>query len=172
MKIEYVVDVGYGNIDDEEVNSLLKLPLMRFVIVDLEEEDGDKIFIKGFWKPQEGSLERTIDEMEEDSAEAIAEYLVKIDAFGREFDLYKGTIRCAIDGDEDGLYDLIEDKGITVNIEEDVPDLIEDYDGRLFAICWKYEDELVDNIDQINELYIEELIADSKHFECWTVVSD
>lgn len=66
----------------------------------------------------------------------IGSYLYSISAMGRSVELYVGTIRCALEGDTDGLSRIIDSDGIAVDIYDVIPEVIEEsHDGRMFCLA-------------------------------------
>ena len=163
-EVEYVIDVGFCNCDD--ANSFNELSPYRFVVV-WDDEAICKI-IK--YVGDLHDFEKKFTEEESEPWEVIGKFLAKID-FGSEEELMMGTIQCAMEGDEDGLCDMIEDEGIEVNIEEDIPELDFSYDGRLYSIVWRFQEEQIDDLSAVSAEYIKTLVDSGKSCENFTVIS-
>ena len=144
MEIAYKISIGYADIDEfDDYSSICN----GYVFAIAEEINDDyQCYVKCLTEGNE--FEKIVDEGE--VPEAIAEFLSNIDAFGRNKDLMQGTIQCAMDGDEDGLSDLIEEDGLSIEIIEGIPDEIDgEHDGRIFAIGEKYNIS-IDSIGEVN----------------------
>jgi len=174
-KLKYIVDVGYGNID--EVDSFEKLDLIRFVVLAKDiDEDGESSYyaIKLFTGSSSlygiYEFEKVIHDSDEWPWQTIGKYLEKVDAFGRSAELLIGTIQCSMEADNDGLEQLAEDEGFEYYLDEGVPELSEDFDGKIFAIAY-HLDLLVDGIDQFSYEYAQKLIDNRDYDELFTTIS-
>ncbi len=148
-----LIQLAYADTDDG--SSYEEMPGYKFIMAPEKDSDTYTVYLI-----EEDSLNKIKENITYyNIVDTITEYTK--DYMGRPVDYIKGLILCAIDGDEDGLYEFIENGTVEdLEVLDFVPEKIDKgHNGNIFVLVKNYENICLntEDISFLNNLESDEV---------------